>query len=69
MIAPVAIDARAARAWPALRGIAYAVPGTIIIGTTGETLRVLDDGSAEELRAVPRRWSVSADPCAGRRAA
>jgi hypothetical protein len=64
----VAIDPRATRAWPALRGIAYARPGTVIQGLGGEVLRVREDGGAEELSAVPRRWSVSADPCAPRRA-
>lgn len=69
MIPIVVIDARAARAWPALRGLAYVVPGTIIIGQAGEALRVREDGGAEEVNAVPRRWSISADPCATRRAA
>lgn len=64
MTRPIAIDARAARAWPALRGIAYAVPGTVIQGLGGEVLRVREDGSAEEITAVPRRWSAAADPCA-----
>ncbi len=63
MTAPVAIDARAARAWPALRGIAFAAPGTIVQGLAGEVLRVREDGGAEEVNAVPRRWSVAADPC------
>jgi hypothetical protein len=65
----VATDARALRAWPALRGIAYAVPGTIVQGLGGEILRVREDGGAEEINAVPRRWSVSADPTAIRSAA
>jgi hypothetical protein len=65
----VAIDSRATAAWPALRGIAYAVPGTVIVGLTGETLRVREDGGAEELGAVPLRRSVAADPCPPRRAA
>jgi hypothetical protein len=64
---PVAIDTRAVRAWPALRGIAYAVPGTIIQGLGGEVLRIREDGGAEELSAVPLRRSVAADPCPGRR--
>jgi hypothetical protein len=69
VIAPVAIDARAARAWPALRGVAYAVPGTVIVGIGGEVLRVREDGGAEELNAIPARKSVAADPCPPRRAA
>ncbi len=66
---PVAIDPRAARAWPALHGIAYAVPGTVIVGLTGEVLRVREDGGAEEISAVPLRKSIAADPCPTRRAA
>jgi len=50
--------------WPWMRGIAYAVPGTWFVGPTGECLRVLHDGSAEEHGEIPRRWSVSTDPCA-----
>jgi hypothetical protein len=65
--APVAIDPRAQRAWPALAGLAFAQPGTIIVGLGGEVLRVREDGGVDELSAVPRRWSVSADPCAGAR--
>jgi hypothetical protein len=67
--APVAIDARAARAWPTLHGIAYARPGTVIVGLAGEVLRVREDGGADEVNAIPRRWSVSADPTAARRGA
>jgi hypothetical protein len=66
--APVAIDTRAARAWPALRGIAYAAPGTIIVGLAGEVLLIRQDGGAEEISALPRRWSVAADPCPPRTA-
>lgn len=65
----VAIDARAARAWPALRGLAFAVPGTVIVGLGGEVIVVREDGGAEEVNAVPRRWSIAADPCPGRRTA
>lgn len=63
----VAIDARAVLAWPFLRGIAYAEPGTILVGPCGETLRLREDGGAEELNAVPLRKSIAADPCPGRR--
>lgn len=69
MIAPVAIDRRAARAWPALHGLAFAVPGTVVVGLGGEILRVREDGGAEEVGAVPLRKSVAADPCPPRRAA
>lgn len=68
MIAPVPIDPRAARAWPALRGIAFAVPGTVLQGLGGEVLRVREDGGAEEISAIPIRRSIAADPCPGRRA-
>lgn len=63
-IVPIHPLARAA--WPALRGVAYAQPGTVIVGFGGEVLRIREDGGAEEISAVPRRWSVAADPCAGR---
>lgn len=69
MIAPVGIDPRARRAWPALRGIRCAFPGDIIVGLGGEVLRVREDGGAEEVNAVPLRRSIAADPCPGRRAA
>ncbi len=58
----VAIDPRARAAWGALRDIAYASPGTVIVGLDGTTLRIRDDGGADEVSAVPHRWSVSADP-------
>ncbi len=67
MTARVAIDPRAARAWPALQGLAFAAPGTVIVGLGGEVLRIREDGGAEDLSAVPRWWSASADPCAGSR--
>lgn len=69
MTRPVRIDPRAAAAWPALRGIAYALPGTCIVGPVGEHLLVRDDGGVEEVNAVPARWSISADPTATRSAA
>lgn len=67
MTNPVQIDRRAARAWPALRGVAYAVPGTVIVGLGGEVLRVREDGGAEEVNAFPSRRSIAADPTAARR--
>lgn len=69
MTRPIAI-APGARAYRAVRGIAYALPGTIIIDeASGIRLRVLETGAVEEVGEVPRRWSASADPCASRRAA
>lgn len=67
-MSPVRIDPRAARAWPALRGIAFAVPGTVIQGLGGELLVIREDGGAEEVSAIPVRRSVAADPVPGRRA-
>jgi hypothetical protein len=56
------------RGWPAMRGIAYVErPGVIFVLPDSTRLRVLADGSAEEIGEVPRRWSRSADPCATRR--
>ncbi len=60
---PVAIDPRAARAWPALHVIAYAMPGTIIVGPTGETLRVREDGGADVWPPFGHR-SIASDPTA-----
>lgn len=56
------IDRRARIAWPWLPEVAN--PGTIWIGPCGERVRVLDDGTAEEVGEVPRRWSLAADPTA-----
>lgn len=58
----VAVSWRARAAWGPLHDIAYATPGTVIVGLDGTTLRIREDGGAEEIGAVPRRWSVSADP-------
>jgi hypothetical protein len=69
MTPAVAIDVRARRAWPFLHGIAYAFPGTVVIGPDGTTVRIREDGGAEEVSAVPLRKSIAADPCPGRRAA
>lgn len=69
-MAPVAIDPRARRAWPALAGIAYAVPGTVIQGLGGETLRVRADGGADELLPGGHpHGGAATDPCARRSAA
>jgi hypothetical protein len=61
---PVALLAAVHRAWPWTRGVVLAFPGTILVGPAGETIRLRADGGADELLAVPRRWSVSADPSA-----
>lgn len=67
MTAEVAIDQRAARAWPFLP--ARAVPGTVWLGPGGERVRILAGGKAEEFGEVPHQWSIGSDPCATRRAA
>lgn len=70
MTAPVAIDRRAASAWPVLQGVRCAFPDDVIVGLGGEVLRVLEDGSAEPvLPGGHPHPSASADPCAGRRRA
>lgn len=56
------VDPRALRAWTWLPEAAP--PGSVWLGPCGERVRVLDDGTAEEVGEVPRRWSVAADPCA-----
>ncbi len=56
-----------ARGWPWMRGIVAAQPGTAFVGPGGEILVIRDDGGAEEVNAVPRRWSIAADPTARRR--
>ncbi len=64
---PIALDPRALRAWPWLPE--KAPTGSVWLGPGSERVRVLDDGTAEEVGEVPRRWSAAADPCAARRAA
>jgi hypothetical protein len=63
--ARVALDPRAARAWPALRGIAFAHPGTVIVGSTGEVVCVRYDGGLDEILpgGVPRA-AIASDQCA-----
>lgn len=51
LAALVAIDPRAAHAWPFLLGIAYAQPGTIVVGLDGTTLRIREDGGADPVLA------------------
>lgn len=65
----VPLDPRARRAWPVLRGVAYAPPGTVFVGDLGEIVRVREDGGAEEVLPPghPRR-GVAADPTARRAA-
>lgn len=44
----VAVDTEARRAHPWLRGIVYALPGLVLLDeTSGEAVRVLDDGTLE----------------------
>ena len=45
----IAISPRARASWWQLRDIAYAVPGTVIVGLDGTTLRIREDGSADVL--------------------
>ncbi len=61
----VALHPLALSSWPWLPSAAP--PGALFVGPTGERVRVAADGSAEEVLEVPRRWSASTDPCAGRR--
>lgn len=61
---PVALDRRAARAWPFLLGIAYAEPGTVLVGPCGETLIVREDGGADPWPPFGYR-SIASDPTAG----
>ena len=58
----VLVDGHARRVWPWLPPVA--TPGGVWIGPCGERVRVLDDGTAEEIGEAPRRWSIAADPCA-----
>jgi hypothetical protein len=64
-VKPAAIDPRAIRAWPAaLRGIAFAVPGTVIVGLGGEVLRVREDGTiGEVLPGGHPHGGAASDPC------
>jgi hypothetical protein len=63
----VAIDLYARRAYPFMDGIVLAVPGLIVEDeASGVRVRVLENGSLEEIGAVPARKSVASDPTAGR---
>jgi hypothetical protein len=64
---PVEIAASALRAWPVLRGIALAVPGTVIVGPGGETLRVRQDGNVDEV--LPGGYPRDVNATMSRRAA
>lgn len=65
----VALDPRARRAWPgALRDLAYAPPGVVVVGLGGELLRVLEDGTVDQVLASGHpRGGIASDPCATRR--
>lgn len=43
----VALLPRTRAAWWPLRDVAYAEPGTVIVGLDGTTLRIREDGSAD----------------------
>jgi hypothetical protein len=60
------LNAGARAAWPALP--AAARPGTVWVDDAGARVRVLADGSAEEIGAIPRRCSAAADASARRKA-
>jgi hypothetical protein len=51
----VPLSRRTRAAWGPLRDVAFAVPGTVIVGLDGTTLRIREDGGADDVRAVPRR--------------
>ena len=61
----VALDSRLLPAFPWLQGVAYAEPGTVFVGPTGETLRLRDDGGADPWPPFPYR-SIASDPTATR---
>ncbi len=63
----IALHPRLFGAYPWLRGIAYVTGPVILVGPDGTRLRVREDGGADEIGEVPRRWSISADPTATRR--
>jgi hypothetical protein len=67
---PVAIDSRARRAWPFLRGIALAHPRTIVIGPDGTMVVLREDGTADQvLPGGHPRGGAAFDPCNARRRA
>jgi hypothetical protein len=43
----VALLPRTRAAWWPLRDVAYAEPGTVIVGLDGTTLRIREDGTAD----------------------
>ena len=62
----VAIDLRARAAYPFMAGIVLAVPGVIVEDeASGVRVRVLENGSLDELNAIPARKSIASDPTAG----
>lgn len=65
MIPRVAIDPRAAAAY----GISGELPLGAIIVTAGHVLKVLEDGSLDDLRPGGHpRCGIAGEPCATRRA-
>jgi hypothetical protein len=68
MIAPIAIDSRARRAWPFLPVVSQA--GRVHQGPTGELVIVREDGGADEvLPGGHPRGGAAYDPTSTRRAA
>jgi hypothetical protein len=47
----VAISSGSRAMWRWLADIAFAIPGTVIVGLDGTTLRIREDGRAEEIDA------------------
>lgn len=64
MTGAVAVDPRAARAWPFLRGVRLPA-GAVILGPAGERVRLRADGGVDEVIQGGRpRGGISADPSA-----
>lgn len=69
MTPAVSIDRRAARAWPALRGIDRLPAGAVVVGLVCEVLRVRDDGGVDPVIAGGHpRAGAAGDPSNARRA-
>jgi hypothetical protein len=64
----VAVDPRARRAWPWLPALVKA--GRVLVGPTGEVIRVDDRGHLEFVVTAGQPWhrSVASDPCPSRAA-
>lgn len=68
MTPTVSIDRRAARAWPALRGIDRLPVGAVVVGLAGEVLRVPGDGGVDRVIAGGHpRAGAAGDPSNARR--